>query len=294
MDGFPAVGFLRFNAPNVELTQGQPSVIGMPRRHAATISTERRVSAVSGAAIGRPGEGVRLLLSLIGTKETAPRRQPWRCPATRRRVGSDRSALSALRPPGFLGPPSEPDVHLSLCIRLSKGFREVRRLHPFELEPLGRNKGHAIVLGGALGPDLSTGMIPAGPTPCSGQLLRGDALVLAPQPQPEPIVHIPVQCGQDAFGPDAVAEVAGPPPEDWIDLRSSPKAGVPKRRNRSPLAWTGPRRRSRIWPPAPPTPIQPRPTTTLANAVGAACFGFEQADTARLHWPRHRIAERMC
>ena len=53
-------------------------------------------------------------------------------------VGSDRSALPALRPVGFSSPPSEPDVHLSLCIRLSKGSREVGRLHPVELEPCDR------------------------------------------------------------------------------------------------------------------------------------------------------------
>ena len=35
-------------------------------------SAERRVPAVSGAAAGRPGEGVPPSFSLIGTKETAP------------------------------------------------------------------------------------------------------------------------------------------------------------------------------------------------------------------------------
>jgi len=38
----------------------------------APVATERRVPAVSGAAVGLPGEGVRPPFSLIGTKETAP------------------------------------------------------------------------------------------------------------------------------------------------------------------------------------------------------------------------------
>ena len=74
-------------------------------------------------------------------------------------VGSDRSALSALRPMGFSSPPSEPDVHLSLCIRLSKGFRKVRRPHPIERKPHHRDLAHLVLLNAALGPGPRAGIL---------------------------------------------------------------------------------------------------------------------------------------
>ncbi len=58
------------NAATLPLVPALPdpaAVSAMPV-HAA----ERRGLTVSGAAVGRPGEGVRLPISLIGTKETAP------------------------------------------------------------------------------------------------------------------------------------------------------------------------------------------------------------------------------
>ena len=79
------------------------------------------------------------------------------------RVGPKRPV--SLSPMGFSGPPSEPDVHLSLCIRLSKGLRKVRRHHPFEREPQDRLVAHEVLLNAALGPDPIAGMNPAGPAP---------------------------------------------------------------------------------------------------------------------------------
>ena len=55
-----------------------PAGLGVLRRRRAAIanhapySIESGVPAVSGAAVERPGEGVRPPFSLIGTKETAP------------------------------------------------------------------------------------------------------------------------------------------------------------------------------------------------------------------------------
>lgn len=105
---------------------------------------------------------------------------------------------------GFSGPPSKPDVHLSLCIRLSKGLRKVRRLHPLELEPHDLLIGHQELLFVTLSPNSGAGVNPAGSEPRGKQLPPRQALMLAPQPQPEPLAHIPVQNGQDALGPNAV------------------------------------------------------------------------------------------
>ena len=133
-------------------------------------------------------------------------------------VGSNRSALSALRPMGFSGSPTEPDVHLSLCIRLSKSTSEVRRPHPIEREPHHRNLAHLVLLNAALGPDPRAGTLPAGSAHLGVQLPTGGPCMFTPQPQPEPSPHIPVQKVQDALGPNAVAVEVAPSPEDWIDF----------------------------------------------------------------------------
>src|SRR5208282_4736852 len=96
----------------------------------------------------------------------------WRLPSRSSSSGgchpgeSRRRAPCRLSAAGLSSPLPEPDVRLSLRIRLSRRHGEVRRSHPGETVSVDRGPGEQVLLGGALPPETSratatTGLIRA-------------------------------------------------------------------------------------------------------------------------------------
>ena len=119
---------------------------------------------------------------------------------------------------GFSSPPSEPDVHLSLCIRLSKGFRKVRRPHPIERKPHHRDLAHLVLLNAVLGPDPRAGIRPAGPTPSSVQPPAG-SVVAATRHEDQEVVGIGAPFGAYANGFVSVEALRPGGSVDVLDAR---------------------------------------------------------------------------
>jgi hypothetical protein len=114
----------------------------------------RRNSCQSGALLPR---------STARAPRALPRQRGDRRPDAPRtsEVGDERRA--GFPAVGLSSPLSEPDLRLSLRIRLSGRHGEVWRSHPCEAEPADRHPGEQVLLGAAVSPELARGAASAGP-----------------------------------------------------------------------------------------------------------------------------------
>src|SRR6266851_2371668 len=92
----------------------------------------------------------------------------------------------------FRRPPSEPDMHLSLCIRLSGSHGERRSAHPTPPEPLDPEAGKEELLSSILAPDLLGRTDQTRQSP-NRRTFPVEAAVLLHEPAPQTIADIVVE-----------------------------------------------------------------------------------------------------
>src|SRR5712692_5813379 len=126
-------------------------------------------------------------------------------------------AESGIATGGFARPLAEPDMHLSLCIRLSRNQSEVGRIHPAATIALNLEPAHLILLTSLGLPHAPVSADMAG-TPVTQQRRYAGFGILLPQPSPEPVSYVPVETGQDVLGSGAVTVEVRPTAEDGIQL----------------------------------------------------------------------------
>ena len=128
------------------------------------------------------------------------------------RVGHGR--LCGVTTAGFPCPLTKPDMHLSLCIRLSRSHRVVGFTHPAAPVASDGNTSHQKLLVRSLAPYLLA-TIRYGLTPACDLMRVGLGEFLA-HPAPQTIPYIPIQLGEDFFGVGAIAIEIPPPTEDGV------------------------------------------------------------------------------